>query len=358
MIFFYLSAGIFYSLGWILFFRGRYLPSSPHQNQVEISIIVPARNEQDNLQKLLPRLNEQESKPAEIIVVDDQSTDQTASIAKKHSATVLQLFEHPKTWLGKTLACQRGAEASKGQWLLFLDADVQPEKDFLTRIAGCDPKPGTVLGIMPFHNICKTYENASLLFQLITVFSTRAFSWPKPSQALGMFGQCMLIHREDYQKIGGHEAVKSQVVENFSLGQKMNQLGIEKQYYLGKGSLSMRMFPTGLADLIRGWSKTFLKGSSLVPTAWMTLISLWISSAMFTFFSLLGTEEPWRTYSMMLYLLFAFQIWWLGRRLGKFSLLGGIFFPLHFCFYNVIFFRSLWKKCTGQKEHWKGRELD
>lgn len=88
-----------------------------------ISVIVPARNEERNLPALLYSLAAQPQPAAEVIVVDDQSRDQTAAIAAAAGAKVVASPGPPAGWTGKNHACHLGAEAAAQPWLLFLDAD-------------------------------------------------------------------------------------------------------------------------------------------------------------------------------------------------------------------------------------------
>ena len=89
-----------------------------------LSIIVPARNEAGNLRRLLPSLAKLAYNGGyEIIVVDDQSSDETAAVAAAYQARVVSLGHLPAGWLGKTNACHQGAAVAQGDWLLFTDAD-------------------------------------------------------------------------------------------------------------------------------------------------------------------------------------------------------------------------------------------
>jgi cellulose synthase/poly-beta-1,6-N-acetylglucosamine synthase-like glycosyltransferase len=89
-----------------------------------LSVIIPARNEADNLERLLRSLEQQSLRPDEVVVIDDHSVDQTASLAQSLGATVIRAPDLPAGWLGKSWACWLGAQKAKGEVLIFLDADV------------------------------------------------------------------------------------------------------------------------------------------------------------------------------------------------------------------------------------------
>ena len=99
-----------------------------------LSIIIPARNEAHNLPRLLDSIFSQPIPPLEVLVVDDASTDATASVATAHGATVVSSLPLPDGWRGKPWACHQGALATKGELLLFLDADCWFEPGGLDRI--------------------------------------------------------------------------------------------------------------------------------------------------------------------------------------------------------------------------------
>jgi hypothetical protein len=103
-----------------------------------VSIIIPARNEEHNLPRLLRSLAAQPVTPKEIMVVDDGSTDRTAELARQLGATVIPSQPLPDGWRGKTWACHQGANDSTSDRLLFVDADTWFEPDGLARILSAD----------------------------------------------------------------------------------------------------------------------------------------------------------------------------------------------------------------------------
>ena len=104
---------------------------------MNLSIIIPARNEEQNLPVLLCSINAQTVKPPEVIVVDDGSTDRTAEVAREFGAAVIASKPLPDGWRGKTWACQQGAQAATGDLLLFLDADTWFAADNSAAESGC-----------------------------------------------------------------------------------------------------------------------------------------------------------------------------------------------------------------------------
>ena len=172
-----------------------------------LTIIIPARNEEHNLPVLLRSLNAQETRPAEVIVVDDGSTDRTATIARELGARVIASQQPlPEGWRGKTWACHQGAQAARGERLLFLDADTWFEPGGLDKILAAHVSGAFSVG--PYHVVHRPYEQLSLFFNINMTAGT------VPG---GLFGQMLLVDRDSYRTVGGHETVKGRILENFWL---------------------------------------------------------------------------------------------------------------------------------------------
>ena len=143
----------------LLFWRIPRLPRGGKPSPLRLSIIIPARNEAKTLPLLLQDLQTQDFAPYEIIVVNDDSQDETESVARAYSATVLSIRDKPAGWVGKCWACQVGAEAATGDSFLFLDADVRLSPDGLGRIAA-GVRPAASVGA-PGHSPAMAASTAS-----------------------------------------------------------------------------------------------------------------------------------------------------------------------------------------------------
>ncbi|HEY9173835.1 MAG TPA: glycosyltransferase, partial [Verrucomicrobiae bacterium] len=288
-----------------------------------VSVIIPARNEEHNLPKLLQSLGAQSVKPAEIIVVDDGSTDRTAEMAWQHGAKVVVPQPLPEGWRGKTWACHQGAHAATGELLMFLDADTWFEPEGLARVLGAhaaldpaaapSPHPSPPMGerayaervrgcafsVGPFHAVREVYEDLSLFFN----FNMTVGTVPD-----GLFGQMLLVDREGYRRVGGHEAVKGRTLENFFLAQQFRAAGIPTRSVTGRGVFSFRMYPGGLRELIEGWTKGFAAGAGQTPRGVLVLVVAWMIGLMLAPIGWLVTGDglAWGT----TYLLCAAQVGW------------------------------------------------
>ncbi|WP_335870847.1 glycosyltransferase [Bacillus sp. 2205SS5-2] len=327
------------------------------QNQTKkISIIIPARNEEDNLKSLLTSLKKQAFRPKEIIVVNDDSTDRTKEVALALGATVIDAPPLPPNWMGKSWACWIGAQKTKGEWLLFLDADTTFEKNGLCKIASLfSSKKSVVFSIHPFHMMKSSIERLSSFFHLV-IFAATGHTHPfSNTQAFGGFGQCLLCEKDSYFQLGGHKSISGEIVENLALLNAFKQQGKIIEAYSGKDVLNMRMYSASLPSVFFGWAKSFATGAKNIQPILLIIILIWIGS-LYTFVSnLLSdpiTESVWLLYAWITLVLFRTL-----RKIGHFSLLSTFLFPVNLGFFLVTFFYSLVTTYLLKRSMWKGRNV-
>ncbi|NLV39717.1 MAG: glycosyltransferase [Candidatus Hydrogenedentes bacterium] len=319
-----------------------------------VSVIIPARNEEDNLPRLLDSLAGQGDSGVEVIVVDDASTDGTAAAARARGARVVTGKPLPPGWLGKPWACYQGALAARGEWLLFLDADTFFEEGGLRRLLETYQRTGGVLSVCPHHAVVRPHEQLSAFFNLMMAAGTGAFTGPR-ARPTGLFGQCMLLDRAAYFGAGGHVTVKGRVLENFHLADAFRARGVPLACRLGRGCLSMRMYPGGLSDLVRGWGKGFASGAAKTPAPLMALIVAWMIGAVSAF--LAPAALPWGGPVLIIpYALYVLQLLVLLRRIGAFSPWAALLYPVPLVFYLAVFTRSV-RAAKGGGVVWKGRTV-
>lgn len=197
---------------------------STDTKEIKLSVIIPARNEAANIPLLLGDLKNQELPPLEIIVVDDGSTDETAKIATAFGAQVIVIKDKPDDWTGKSWACHCGMKAAKGQVLLFLDADVRLSPKGLAKLGQTYQQEGCALSLQPYHKLKERYEHVAIFFNII-LLGANGLGMPG-SKSIGLYGPVTMISVQDYRAFGGHEAVKSIVLEDLALGMKMKEAKI------------------------------------------------------------------------------------------------------------------------------------
>ncbi|MFZ9940753.1 MAG: glycosyltransferase [Luteolibacter sp.] len=311
-------------------------------SKASVSLIIPARNEEHNLPKLLASLGDQRTRLHELIVIDDGSTDRTAEIATSHGARVITSEPLPEGWRGKTWACHQGALAATGKLLIFMDADTWFE------VGGLDQAlaryRGGAFSIGPYHAVKKFHEDFSIFFNVAMSIGTL----PQ-----GLFGQFLMISREAYERIGGHASVRGRVLENFRLAAACRENGIAVRSMNGKGMVSFRMYADGLGSLIEGWTKGFASGANHTPRHSLLLVIAWMSALMIP--PLAGClSGEWSLWGHACALA-ALQVIWIGRMLGSFRLTSLALYPLPLAFFFFLFARSA--MMSGKKVRWKGRDI-
>ena len=346
--------------GWVVLGRIRRCGRDESNQSVsaeQLSIIIPARNEEQNLPTLLRSLAAQSIRPREIIVVDDASNDRTAEIAQQKGARVISSQPLPDGWRGKTWACHQGAQATTGEWLLFLDADTWFEPEGLQRVlAEFKHAGGGVLSIAPHHVVKAPYEQLSAFFNLVMLAGTGAFTiFGDNLSPRGLLGQFMLIERTAYQRVGGHEAVKGRILENFWLAEQLRGLGVPLRCRSGRGVFAFRMYPEGLGELVDGWTKGFASGAGQTPLPILLLVIAWMIGLMTVPLGLAFAGQPllW----LGAYALCAAQVAWLLRCVGTFHWSAALFYPVPLIFYFVVFTRSVLRSRSKQTVPWKGRQI-
>lgn len=330
--------------GWLLLGRMKKCAEGTAGNisAGRLSIIIPARNEEQNLPSLLRSITAQPIKPREIIVVNDSSTDRTAEIAEHLGARVVNSQALPDGWRGKTWACHQGAQTAAGELLLFLDADTWFEPDGLARVLAAYDTGALSIG--PFHAVQRAYEDLSLFFN----FNMTVGTVPE-----GLFGQMLLVDRESYRRVNGHEAVKGRILENCFLAQLFRAAGITVRSATGRGVLSLRMYPGGVRELIEGWTKGFAAGAGQTPPGVLRLVIAWMVGLMFASLGWTMTGN-WLCWGAA-YLLCALQVGWLARRIGAFRWWTALVYPVPLVFFFAVFARSAMR--GGKQVTWKGRTI-
>jgi 4,4'-diaponeurosporenoate glycosyltransferase len=327
-------------------------------NPPKVSIIIPARNEEKRITPLLKSLSTQLSQGIEIILVDDQSTDKTAEIAKEFGVKVITALPLPKGWFGKPWACYQGAQAATGDVYVFLDADTYFSKDGFSKLMDIYGIDQTPLSVQPYHQVKKFYEHFSLFFNLIVMMTSAQFTPIKAIKAQSFFGPCQVMSKEDYWMIDGHACAKHAILEDVVIGQQLSlKTGKNIRALSGKGLISFRMYSEGFQSLKEGWMKNFATGAKLIKPWMLVMISFWITGM---FVNALSGIAPfmWQFYLYPItYGVTAFLIWLNARKVGQFSLVYTFVYPVFLVFFVYLFVVSSNRLKHNKTVAWKGRDL-
>ncbi len=331
-------------------------PAQPH-SAAHFSVVIPARNEEQNLPRLLASIADSSMRPAEVLIVDDGSTDDTAAIAQRFGARVLTSLQLPPGWTGKSWACHQGAQHATNDLLLFLDADTYFVPGGLDRVIAYwlrEQDRRLVVSLLPYHEMTAAYEQLSLVFNLLMAAGAGGFGI---IAAPRLFGQSLLIGKEAYFAADGYAAVRGVVLENLRLAGALRGVGVRIVCFGGRGTLHMRMFPEGFSQMSQSWAKAFIQGATDSGRFVLVSAIVWISALWSTALLLITPRNYGRPALAVVYLLLALQLAWFARQLGSYRLLNCLLYPLSLAYYCFIFGQSATRRALRRKNVWRGREI-
>ncbi|MGI4826598.1 MAG: glycosyltransferase [Janthinobacterium lividum] len=341
---------------------------------LELSVIIPARNEERNLGDCVESLVRQDEaifalgQDWEILVLDDESTDATHSIAEAFTAKYsgvrvlrtppLELRGDQRAFTGKTNACWAGAQASQGRWLLFTDADTLHEPGDLRRalheaarneVALLSYSPRQIL-----HGFAQQTVMPLIFSELASVYPPAKVNDPADRTAAAN-GQFLLVERETYFAVGGHRAIGRSVLEDVALAEKVKRArkGIRLRY--APEAVSTRMY-RGFGDMVEGWTKNLalLFPHALPLVFWRLLdilllllpVLLWV----FPFW------EPWKRIAILALWLRTLVRFYQRVARAHFPLVNTAMAPLGLPLFVYLLMASWFQHRIRHTVKWKGRE--
>jgi glycosyltransferase involved in cell wall biosynthesis len=236
-------------------------------NNPRVSIIVPARNEEDDVEQTLNSLLELDYDNYEVIAVNDRSTDHTGEIMEKvaqHAGAparlrVIHHRELPPGWLGKTHAMWTATNEANGEWLLFTDADVRFKPDSLRRaLAYAVAEKADHVVLFPQMIMKRPGEYMMIaFFQTMFVFGHRPWKVadPKSRDHMGV-GAFNLIRRRVYEAVGTYETLRMEVLDDMKLGKVVKNAGFAQRNVFGGDLISIR-WAKGAMGVVNNLTKNF-----------------------------------------------------------------------------------------------------
>ena len=331
-----------------------------------VSVIIPARDEEANIARAVESLSMQ-NEVAEIIVVDDQSTDGTAAILAELTLHLAQLRlletgDLPMGWMGKNYAVSLGAATARCEWLLFTDADTQHLPGSTARaLADAKEHNAALVSYSPEQETRTFWERVLIPFiycRLAEKFSFARVNDPASRDAAAN-GQFVLIHRDAYEAIDGHRSVAGEVLEDVALARRVKQAGYGIYFASGKGIARTRMYRS-FGSMWQGWTKNLyplMGGSALAVTKEVFVVFPWLAVLSIAAGVIWFAHSPGRVLLALGLLLLA------GRHAGYAAELSRNPYPRRFILYYVpavilytfALLASAWKNTRGTVA-WKGRE--
>lgn len=231
-----------------------------------VTVIIPARNEATRIGACLEGLARQSYRTFEVIVVDDDSSDDTADVVRQFASrlpalTILSSKGLPHHWAGKCWACWQGANRARGNWLLFLDADVTPQPGLLAALVERATAGRDMMTLVPLIHLTSFAERLVLPPFIGLISAIYPFDRVNdPSSPLAFaIGQCIMIRRDVYIAVDGHRAVRGSVLEDMDLARIVKQSGYALDAAIAPDLLEVRMY-NGWGTLIEGLKKNAVAG--------------------------------------------------------------------------------------------------
>jgi cellulose synthase/poly-beta-1,6-N-acetylglucosamine synthase-like glycosyltransferase len=349
-----------------------------------ISVVVPAYNEEVNIRDCVQSVLRSElADPSklEVWIADDESHDRTGAIAGELAAmdTRVKVVTVPprpqdRVWRGKNWACANAAPHATGEYLLFVDADVRLEPGAIAAaIAESKAHQSDLFSCAP-EMICGCFAEwlvQPIMMSILAVgFNFEAVNNAQDPESAFAAGPFMLFKRDAYERIGGHRAIASELVEDVELARSIKRSGLRLRYILGLGLVKVRMYRS-FAALWEGWTKNFYMGAQrnlgatlyfafamtlIFVMPWLGLISSIAAASLLSGndtkgFSLLAISMSFVAIAAQYYLRSSssrrfkqpLRYWWLGWLSGAIVV--------------AIAIASVIKTETGWGWTWRGRSL-
>lgn len=267
----------------------------PPARDQRVSVVIPARNEAATIETVVRSVLATTYDALELVVVDDRSTDDTAARVEALAAAdarvrLIRGGDLPDGWLGKPWACAQGAAAASGEAILFTDADTVHDPALLGHALGALRATGAGLLTLTTQQDCITFWERVVMPQIWVVLGLRyppqrVNSATRPDQLVAN-GQFILVDRAAYDAVGGHAAVRGEVVEDLALAQAFLRAGQPVRLMFGETLIRTRMYRS-LGEMVAGWSKNLYLGArqsapdhplarALAPLALMAGFAFWL----------------------------------------------------------------------------------
>jgi chlorobactene glucosyltransferase len=322
-----------------------------------VSILIPARNEEQNIKEFLPKVLNQTYQNYEVIVLNDHSEDNTLKELNKLKNSRLKIINGkplPKDWTGKNWACHQLSLEAKGGLYLFLDADVELKPEALeSAIALYQEERVSMLSCFPQQRMKSLGE--WLIVPIIdllslTLLPLELIKHTKTKLISIAIGQFILIDKKAYQNIGGHKSVKNKKTEDTGIARLMKQHGFKISVVRSIDLVKCRMY-SDLWTSIQGLSRSVYDGTNMKIPIYILGIIMYICIFILPMF-LIFTNLNFIIIFIPLYVTRISTAILAGQDLVKTSIL----FPIHLMIFPLIAINSIYISLTHQVV-WKGRVI-
>ena len=348
---FVVAAGMIFFLvkSRINYLRLPMLPESAERIEETVTIVIPARDEENNIVRAVRSFGD-----ARVIVVDDDSCDHTADLARRAGAEVIHAPPLKDSMLGKSNACLAGARASDSKWLLFVDADTWYEVNFLTSLLSFAHREHLdVVSAFLKQECVSTMEEILLPYAFALYFcgvNARRVNDVNSRESLAN-GQCLLFRRNAYDFLGRHAAVAGSVIEDVALAQLAKQRSVRVRVLRAEHLGHVRMY-TSFGAIWRGFQKNSFRFLLVNPWsgAQVILASILLTSYLPVLAWLLVDRAWIAAGAFALTPIFAVGPWYQRFR-------PALLAPAAIYLFQLIALNAMASTLFGVKADWKGRRV-
>ncbi len=340
-----------------------------------VSVIIPARNEAAMLPDTLPSICRQDQADLQVLVINDQSDDDSASVLaamqKSHpNLTVIEGIPRPAGWMGKNWAVHQGYKQAKHNWLLFTDADVVYHPQAVAQaMAWMIEHDIDMLTLMPRVTFGRAIERigvAGMVTLMALLFPVGRANNPRRRIALGI-GMFILCRRSAYEKIGGHEAIRGTIIEDMLLAKVFKQSAAKTEVRFTSDLLTTRMYD-GWRDLWEGLTKNAYASVNFSPLKLGGLLVVGMLVGALAPVYLLASIGWWVVWPTSQTLALMGLCLWINVAMAVFHGRCARYLRLNWYYgwmmsvsiglYIVIGAWSAWKHHFGGGHTWKGRKYE
>ncbi len=353
--------------GWALWLAAempRLVPApspSTERTAPAVSVVIAARNEELDLPGTLDSVLAQDYPNFEVVVVDGGSTDGTRGVIDARAPRVRRVDEPPLPtgWVGKSWACWTGARETRGEWILFLDADVRLDARALRTAVGWAKREGAALASLATEiEMVGFWERTVLPFyiQMVLTYFRAPHVNRSSSQTAMANGQFCLVRRAEYEALGGHDAIRSHLLEDVALARRFKAAGRPIRIAFAPDLVRTRMY-RDRREMYEGIRKTVhgTEFSAARQVGFLVgLVGLfWLPLAVLPLGLLTGDYLATAFGALLAFALFAKHV--VFARAVRAPAVYGLLFPLAVGFYVVAVASSLRHGLRGGTVGWKGR---
>jgi len=341
------------------------LPESPGPSSEDlpsVTVVIPARNEEHSVSGAIRSHLDGGYPRLEVLVVDDRSTDRTPEVlaglaAADERVRVIAGVEPPAGWLGKPHALWQGAEAARGAWLLFADADVVYAPGALLRaVAHARAKDLALLCLLGRLETRGFWEGVLMPNLYASVYMGPGFLLVADGNLRGGAGAGSgnLVRRDAYDAAGGHETLRDAVVDDLALAREVKRTGGRTRACAAFDCVTVRMY-RGFREIFRGFSKN-VAWAFRNPWVVLALVAVFAAISLFPWVAVLapGSGPAVRALSAAAILLtVAGRV--LVARTTRSPVWSAFFHPIMVAVWSAIAVVSFWRRAVLRRIVWRGR---